>query len=184
VNRIYLNFPDLESYVQDGTYHVLNPEHTFYLENQFLIDIFHNYGFELVQRKDFVRHSVFLEFKRNNNLIKKNLININSEKYIDNYYTTLKNKVYNLSKRIENIRKPVYLWPCSIHSIYLLTFGLDIKNISGFVDNSLIKIGKYLYGYNVKCYSMTDIEKTDCYIVKNGGCFDIELMNNDKYILL
>jgi hypothetical protein len=184
VQNIYLNFPDLESYVQDGTYHVLNPEHTFYVENQFLIDTFKNYGFELVQRKDFERHSVFLQFRRNQNIARKDITNINSETYIDNYYTTLKDKISTVSKQIKSIEKPVYLWPCSMHSIYLFTFGLDAKSIAGFADNSLLKIGKYLYGYSMKCYALKDIEMTNCYILKNGGCFDSELEDNDKYLNL
>ena len=29
VNHIYINHPNLESFIKDGTYHVLNPEHIF-----------------------------------------------------------------------------------------------------------------------------------------------------------
>jgi hypothetical protein len=53
IKYLYLNYPDLESYIKDGTYHVLNTEHTFYTDNKFLIDLFNNHGFELVKRIDF-----------------------------------------------------------------------------------------------------------------------------------
>jgi len=36
IEFIYLSFPDLEAFIKQGTYHVLNPEHTFYVENKFL----------------------------------------------------------------------------------------------------------------------------------------------------
>lgn len=174
IQNLYLNYPDLESYVKDGTYHVLNPEHTFYTENEFLINVFNNYGFELIQRIDFENHSIFLQFKKNNNLTIKELMNKNSEQDIDIFYNTLNNKIINVNNEIEHIKTPIYLWPCSMHSIYLCVFGLQLEKITGFMDNSLIKIDKYLYGYNKKCYKHDDTQ----YIITNGGCFNKELVKS------
>ena len=175
VKYVYLNFPDLESYVEDGTYHLLNPEHTYYIENKYLIDIFHNNFFELSERVNFERHSVFLSFIKNNDLIiKDNITNINSESAITLFYENLFNRISNINGLISNYNKDIYLWPCSIHSIYLIMFGLNFKRIRGFIDNSVIKIGKYLYGYDKLCYTFNDI-KSDDLIIINGGCFNKEI---------
>ena len=171
IKYLYLNYPDLESYIKDGTYHVLNTEHTFYTENNFLIDLFNNHGFELVKRIDFERHSIFLEFKKKTNLELRRLVNKNSEKDIENFYSILENKIITLNNELEHSKTPIYLWACSMHSIYLCLFGLNLEKITGFMDNSLIKIDKYLYGYNKKCYKYDDTKS----IIKNGGCFNKEL---------
>lgn len=187
IQHFYLNFPDLESYVQDGTYHVLNPEHTFYVENKFLIDIIHNYGFKLVKRIDFKRHSVFLEFIRDNNLTKKEIKNINAEKDIHNFYNNIF-KILDKTNNSLNIEvfndKKVYVWPCSMHSMYLITLGLDINKIHGFVDNSSHKINKYLYGYNKLCYSFVEKDNDENILLINGGCFNKELELKENYRLL
>ena len=44
-----------------------------------------------------------------------------------------------------------------MHTIPLFIFGLDYLSIKGFVDNSPNKIGKYFYGYNLKCFDFNDI---------------------------
>ena len=54
-----------------------------------------------------------------------------------------------------------YIWPCSVHSITLITMGLNYKRLSGILDNSPNKVGKYLYGYNLLCYSFDELVKTE-----------------------
>jgi hypothetical protein len=39
--------------------------------------------------------------------------------------------------------------------------GLNYKRLSGILDNSPNKIGKYLYGYNLLCYSFDELVKTE-----------------------
>ena len=40
IKNIYLSLPDFDTYIEQGTYHLLNPEHTYYVETQFLENIF------------------------------------------------------------------------------------------------------------------------------------------------
>ena len=53
-----------------------------------------------------------------------------------------------------------YVWPCAAYSITLFTLGLNYKKLSGILDNSPNKIGKYLYGYNLLCLSFNEIIKS------------------------
>ena len=181
VKHVYLNFPDLETYIKKNTYHVLNPEHVYYVENDFISDLFNNYKFETKQRIDFNDHSVFFEFHRNDDLQPIVLKNKNSDIDIKHFFDTLKSKIEKINTLIETVNKPIYLWPCSMHSIFLSVFGLNMNKIDGFVDNSSMKIDKYLYGFNKPCYSFKGKEEEDCIVLISGGCFNKELSTNDKY---
>jgi hypothetical protein len=56
--------------------------------------------------------------------------------------------------------KSFYIWPASIHSIQFFTCGLHYKRLTGVVDNSPNKIGKYLHTYGLKCESFNNLLRT------------------------
>ena len=64
ITNIFISFPDLEAFIHQNIYHVLNPEHTFYVENQFIIDTFKQYGFYLQKTYSHKNHSIFFHFTR------------------------------------------------------------------------------------------------------------------------
>jgi hypothetical protein len=182
IEYICLCFPDLETYIKNNTYNVLTPEHTYYVENNFLKNIFLKYGFKTIIEEKFKEHSIFLIFKRtikNNSLIVKNNNSIND---IKKYYNSIFNKINKLNNLLlltnENIN--TYIFPCSIHTLYLFAFGLNTKLIKSILDNSHSKINKYLYGYNLICESFNDIIINDekSIIILNGGCFNKEINLN------
>lgn len=185
IEYICLNFPDLETYVKNKTYHVLNPEHTYYVENNFLKQIFLKYGFETILEEKFKEHSIFLIFKRTSMIINNEIVikNVNSVNDINNYYNNINNTVSKLNNTLSVINtneKNIFIWPCSMHSMYLFTFGLNSKYFKGILDNSKNKLNKYLYGYNLFCESFDNIVNNDnkSIIVLNGGCFNKELNLN------
>lgn len=184
IKYISLNFPDLETYVQKGTFHVLNPEHTFYVNNDFIVTLFNNYNFELIKRISYKEHSVFFIFERKDINKQLKLINLDSHKLITNYYNMIHiliNKIHNIISIDKN--KDNYIWPCSMHTIYLFTLGLNKSIFKNILDNSESKINKYLYGYNIKCISFNELIKNNdkpINIFINGGCFNKELSNNSN----
>ena len=66
-----------------------------------------------------------------------------------------------------------------MHTNYLFALGLDKSKIYGILDNAPHKIGKYLYGTDLKCLSFNDIIETteDIVIILNGGCYNKEILN-------
>ena len=182
---IYLSFPDLESFIKNKDYHVLNPEHTYYVDNKFIENIFNFYNFKLNRVFFHEKHSVFFEFIKNT---KKNNLPLEFPKNKDNYedvkkfYNDLLINIENVNNIISNTGKPVYIWPCSMHTIFAITFGLNSKYISNVLDNSLLKIDKYLYGYNLKCKSFSEIinNNTDKIVILTGGCYNKEIENISK----
>lgn len=178
IENFILVWPDLEYYKDNKVYHVLNTEHTFYVDNDFIINIFNNFSFKLIKKEYYKNHSVIFIFKRNNNLKKNKIINLNYD--INDYYNNLINLKYKINNFINNNKdKYICIWPCSVHTQFLLVFIPNLK-IHFLLDNSINKINKYIYGYNLKCLNFEKIKDNDKYaIILNGGPFNDEVT---KYI--
>lgn len=178
IENFILVWPDLEYYKDNNNYHVLNTEHTFYVDNDFIKDLFNNHSFELIEKIYYQNHSVIFYFKRNEILTVKKLINNNHD--ISNYFNGLINKKDNIESFILNNKKnnkKICIWPCSVHTQFLLIFIKDLK-IDFVLDNSPNKIGKYLYGYNLKCLSFAEeINNNNNAVILNGGVFNEEIKN-------
>jgi hypothetical protein len=178
IEYVCINFPDLEGYVRDGTYHVLNPEHIYYIENQFLVDVFKKYGFDCLHQSFYEGHSVHFIFKRSQpmDIVPMNL---NTQSSLIQFYQSIHEKVAKIQALIDKYPDyEKYIWPCSIHNLYLFTFGLDIQSLNGILDNSPHKLNKYLYGTNLYCQSLNAIaqNETKKIIILNVGCFNKEVL--------
>lgn len=64
ITNFFLIFPDLEYYINNNVLHVLNTEHTYYIDNDFIVNELFNYGFELIEKDFHINHSVLFYFKR------------------------------------------------------------------------------------------------------------------------
>ena len=181
IKYIYLNFPDLEKCISTNNYHVLNPEHIYYVENDYIKDLFQNYGFIETRRFYHMDHSVFFEFERIHTPTLNNYIyNKKSVITVPIFLKEIINRIDKITEIINNSTIPIYIWPCSMHTVYLYGFGLDTNKLTGVLDNSPHKIGKYLYGTNLLCSSFDEKINSNekCIIILNGGCYNIEVKNN------
>ena len=181
IDNVILVWPDLEHYKDNNIYHILNTEHTYYIDNNFIIDLFNNISFKLIDRYNYLGHSVIFVFKQYNNLIKKKIKNTNYDflKYF-NQIIEQKKYIEEIIKKNKNDKK-ICLWPASVHNQFLLMFLNDIK-IDYFLDNSPNKINNYLYGYNIKILDFEKIKNNNEYIILlNGGLFNSEVLDiNNK----
>jgi hypothetical protein len=191
ITNIFISNPDFEYYIENNMFHVLNTEHTYYNDNQFLVDLFGRYGFKCLDRKNYNGHSVFFYFKRSNDIIVSEPKNINIQEKLNGYFNNVKGLVKKYNQFL-NENENVYMFPCSINSTFLFIFGLDYKRISGLLDNSPRKINKKIYGYDVQCKSfkviVNDLDSNACIILSgldkcnfyNEIIEDLE-KNNIKY---
>jgi len=186
IENFFLIFPDLEYYINNEVLHVLNTEHTYYIDNKFLIKLLYLYNFSLVEKIYYENHSVIMYFKRNNNTkllnYEKKIIHFKNENYsLDTYYNSIFNKINYYNSIIDNNSdKKIFIWPASIHTLYLLDLGLN-TNFLGFLDNSKNKIGKKVYGTNKQIYSyksIIDENNKNVIIIVNGGVFNKELKDD------
>lgn len=193
IKNFFLVWPDLEYYINNNVLHVLNTEHTYYVDNDFIIKILESYGFNLIEKEYYNGHSVLFYFSRYTFIEIKEINYINKNYSLDLYYNNIFNNI-NRCNNLLNINNHYqkYIWPASIHSLYLLIFGLDEKLLDGMLDNSLNKIGKKLYGTNLEIQSFNKIieeNNENIFIILNGGIFNIEVENkiknsNIKYLII
>jgi hypothetical protein len=194
IKYIYFSHPDFDYSIKNNFLTNLNCEHTFLIQHNFLFSLFERYGFKLNKRYDYVNYSLFLEFERMDNnllIIPENKL-LNKTLYYDAklFFSNIINIVFNINNFInENPNKIIYIWPSSVHSITLFTYGLKYEKLAGILDNSPNKIGKYLYGYKLLCSSFNDIIHSNnpdiCIIISGAGNYIKELNLNElnvKYL--
>lgn len=178
IENFFLVFPDLEYYINNNVLHVLNTEHTYYVDNSFLVKVMEAYGFKLVEEVNHKNHSVLFYFKRDRVIEDFNNINIdfkNDNFDLDIYYSRIMDTVSEFNENISSNDK-VFVWPASIHTLYLFGFGLDSDNLTGFLDNSKIKIGGKMYGTDLLVYDFKEMVKNDDNVIlTNGGVFNKEV---------
>ncbi len=182
LTHIYINHPNLESFIKNGNYHVLNPEHIFYVETSFIEDIFLLFGFKRKQLYNYTDFAIFLEFERIQ--IEKNSIsfpkNIKTLESTQMFFSNLFIKIKKINDILDKTTLPVHIWPSSMHTNFVIAMGLNKDKIKFVLDNSPHKIGKYLYGYNLYCKSFKEI--TESYdkkiIILAGGSYNKEVIDS------
>lgn len=184
IKHLYIVWPDLEYYMQNNILHVLNTEHTYYVDNAFLINLFASYGFELVEKEGYKGHSALFYFQRCYNAsVTNNITYKNTVVPLESFYSRIQSTIRAWNTIIEENRdKRIYIWPASIHCLYLLQFGLSTK-ITGCLDNSSNKINKYLYGYNIPIFNFQEIVENNSentIILVNGGVFNKDIEETCK----
>lgn len=193
IKYIYVCHPDFDSYIskQPYTMNVLHIEHTFLIDNEGVKKIMNTFNFKLSKETLHANYCVMWEFVRTDTTPKALLllhdlhINTISHQCIPrylSYISSVVNKVNHIlnSEKYQDYKK--YIWPCSIHTVTLLHYGVHVDMLDGMLDNSKDKIGRKIYGYNLPCLSfatMTSQNKENCVIFLNGGCFNKEVMQND-----
>ena len=181
IKNVFLTFPDLENYIEKNINHVLNTEHTYYIDNKFLINLFKKFGFCLVEKIKFKGHSVLFYFERRYKKKIKPINFKNSKNKLKKFFKTIistTNKINDFVNKYNNI----YLWPASVHTLMLCTFGLQYQKIKGLLDNSELKINKKMYGMNTEIFPFSHIlnKKNKAIIILNGGVFNKEIKKQIK----
>lgn len=191
VKHIYLCHPDFDAYAAKDslTMNMLHLEHTFYTSNADLVALFARHSFHLERYEHILGYSVLMKFSTSPELGIDYVPRVPVDALTsDTYVRAITDRVKMLNTRLsmDTSGKPVYMWPCSIHSVILFNYGLDHTQISGFLDNSPFKVGKFMYGYNIPCLSFEETvinrnpDQESIVVIINGGCFTAELSLAEK----
>lgn len=183
IEYVYICHPDYDDYteIMPLTYNILHAEHTFFIDNAFLVGIIERFGFKKISEVKHSGYAVMYAFQRDAQLASNQSMLANT-KTIGNfarYVDDIQNKIRKIHDIIDtNVNIPVYIWPCSVHTLSLFYHGLDHTRIAGCLDNSTSKIGKIMYGYNVKCIAMSNAKEG--IVVLNGGCYNRDILIEQK----
>lgn len=149
---LFISIPNMKSMLEKMYTNCLNFEHTYYINDDYLIYLLECYGFELLAKCEYKEdHSNFYCAKKldsiKHNIKLPQLYTENKNLFLNyiEYHTRL---VSELNKAIADLNN-VYLFGGHIFSQYLIAFGLDTTNIICILDNDGKKQGKRLYGTNL-----------------------------------
>lgn len=176
---IYLNHPNFDHACKNNLYMFLNIEHIFYIENDFVVKIFNNFGYSCVEQENYETHTVMFKFERTHAPLGLPIKNVSSDVDVPRYFERLKTRADTINKLLCDSSTKVYLWPASAHTTALFTCGVDHTKVAGLLDNSPTKIGKFFYGYNLECFSLKDTmascDENTTIILGGSDCYIKEL---------
>lgn len=178
IEHVFLVFPNLEEYIRSNILHVLNVEHTFYVDNAFLVRVFAQHGFAVRQKIFYDKHSVIFHFERCDNSADDLGQNTHD---LPAFFGKIQQTVDRFNDILLSSNKNVYLFPASIHSIFLTVMGLRYDRLTAMIDNSPLKIDKKLYGLNVPIRAFGSVfEDKNGLVLLNGGVFNQEVTDSLK----
>ena len=157
VQNVFISIPDMDNLTINGDINNLNILHTFYLNTQYIANLFSMYGYNIKKIENYDSHSNFYHFK------KENAISAFSYKNLE---LPIKQKLF-YEKNIEtinsiNIDRPFYICPSGFYGqfIYFHLNDETRKNLIGFLDGDKFKIGKRLSGTRLPIF---DQEHRECF---------------------
>jgi 2-polyprenyl-3-methyl-5-hydroxy-6-metoxy-1,4-benzoquinol methylase len=179
-NHIF-SLPNLRVWLEKKHSNTIFFEHSLFLEEAFLDFLLKKNGFEIIEKSYYKDHSIFYFCKNK----KRNLLDNNTP--IDRYKENLKKykdyveSIENYTKHIlDNVKEgdDVFLFGAHIFSQILLKMGLEQVNIISILDNSPLKIGKRLYGFEHTISSPEIISKyKKPIVVLHAGSYQEEIKN-------
>lgn len=163
----------------------LNFEHTTFLTEYFVDYILSKCGFKILEKEYFKNHSIFYNTEKIGGKYSPDLINHYKEykEIFNNFISYHLDLIKDLNTKINDFPGSVYLFGAHIFSQYLLGFGLNSKKINGILDNSLLKVGKRLYGSDLLVYSPEIIRnKGKVAVILKVGIYRDEILKQLKKI--
>ena len=149
-SSMVFSIPNLKVMLEKCYTNCINFEHTIFFTEPYIEYALSKTGFEIVNKKFYLEdHSIFYFTKKINNKTKidlsHDLYNSNTRLF-KNYIHTHKILINKLNQKLNEFQGQCYLFGAHIFSQYLISFGLNTKNIECVLDNDPKKQGGRLYG--------------------------------------
>jgi len=144
--HIFISVPNIKNQLIDGFLNALNFEHTFFIDDEYLVLIANNAGFYIENIQQFSKYNSFYVLKKT-----KHNVSTNKHSNPKNAKTIFLSFTDNLSKDVQQIKQELgtnkaYVFGAHVFSQFLLNFGLNEENIIYILDNDISKNEKYLFG--------------------------------------
>lgn len=152
-NQIF-SLPDFDYGLKAGYPSMINFEHEQALTHEAMNNLLDACGY-IYERSNFNNFAVFYKIKKNHKV--KDFVPLNldaSKKLLDSWYHSLKYQALGLQKILNDKEKCDNVFFFSAHIFYLMLRSMGLTyNFTGLIDNSPLKIGKRLYGTELKVFS-------------------------------
>jgi SAM-dependent methyltransferase len=173
------SFPNLKEWLTKKYLNCLNFEHTILITDEYIDSVLKKTGFKILKKNRFQDHSIFYvtKYTGEKELTKfPNLYNQNKQLFLE-YIKYYENFTKKLNLKLEKFPHKIFLYGAHIFSQYLLAFGLNQNKIEGILDNSQLKIGKRLYGTNLRVFDPKIIANQKVGVVMKVSSYRNEIIN-------
>jgi len=158
VPEIFISIPNMKVSLKNGSLSFLHVEHTFYIDDLQICEMFAKHKYVCVKKLLFKDHSFFLHFVRSEaSLPTPSPLEVIEErkhivrKYFKDRSEVCKHLVFN---------KPFFLVPSGHFGQFLYhSLAAEKDKMLGFLDNDTSKIGKRLYGTHLTIFPMNEVQK-------------------------
>ena len=157
------SIPNQKLWLTKGYSNSIFFEHSVVLDIEIIKAIHNFYGYELISMEYFEEHSVFFNFKKTTECVKDEY-DIEITELYERNKLLLSNYVSKIDYDSEFYRNMLNgnkynIFSAHIQTQILLGNGLPINLCESVLDNSLLKIGKKLYGYDIQIISPMNADK-------------------------
>lgn len=185
---LIFSVPNMRVMLERKYTNCLNFEHTVYLAENYIDTLLTEYGFEILEKNNFLDdHSIFYAAIKSSTSkkipLEVGLYEKNSKLYLD-YVEFHGELVCSINSRIRNSHgRKIFLFGAHVQAQYLIGFGLDINSIDAILDNDINKHGKRLYGTE-KIVNGPAILKDldDPIVIVRAGTFTDEIVSQVRKI--
>ena len=174
--------PNMSEMLSRGYTNCLNLEHTALISEPVIEYLCKKFQFKIIKKVYFREdHSIFYATQKmasvNAEIVYPNEFETNKKLFLS-YVEGLENEVEKLKELLEDVDQDIFIFGAHVFSQTLLKGGLEDLPIRGVLDNSLDKIGKRLYGTELKVLSPLSLKDFNApHIILRAGVYNTEIKN-------
>jgi hypothetical protein len=176
------SIPNMEVMLKRNYTNCLNFEHTYYLSEDLTEYYLNKYNFKVIEKEYFKDdHSIFYYVESNKEIVIPKNINFyekNKQLFLT-YINDNLEEIKKINNYISNHNGNIYLFGGHVFSQYLISYGLNTKNIKCILDNDINKQKHRLYGTDLIVES-PKILKDDMnpLVILKAGVYNNEIKND------
>lgn len=183
--KLLFSVPNIFEMVRRGYSNAINFEHTIFLTENIIQFLLGKTGFEILDKQYFHEdHSIFYFCKKTIKASDPELIlEHDYDEIFCSFWDKFNSDAIDISKKINGVNQPIFLFGAHIFSQILLKSGLSEENITAILDNAESKHGKRLYGTSLEVADpgiVSDYDKP--YVILRAGKYNTEIINQLKSI--
>ena len=162
--RLIISWPNMKEMARNIDLNLLMFEHLTYLPVEEVSSMIEELGFRIIETKFFRNHSVFMAVEKTREILDKGNYHTkvsegDFEFICEQYKSKIESTVQSFNEFLNYNFETTWIFGAHIFTQYLIASGLEIAKIKGVIDNSSNKVGKRLYGTDLKVHSVTEVSK-------------------------
>ena len=181
--RLFLSIPNMRFLLdkQKLPPASLSFEHTYYVDDYSINFLLKKAGFRILKKVKYLNHSLFYcceKISKTTEFIDLEELNLYNEEVCKKFkktilhYQLLSDKI---NEYVKNTSLPVYVFGAFFNAQLFFSMGLPETSVDGILDNSKDKIGKILYGTNLKIYSPNILKNKKSVVICHMGSYTEEI---------